>query len=363
METTEILVIGGGPAGLSAALSAASSGARVTLVERDGFLGGQLTKQTHMFFGSTDQFAGIRGIDIATKLVEEIEGHPRIQVLKRATVAGIYPDGVVTISQGKRFLKYKPNRIVVATGAVEKMLGFPHNDLPGICGAGGVQTLMNLYGVLPGNEVVMVGAGNIGLIVSYQLMQAGVTVKAILEAAPSIGGYLVHAAKVRRMGVPILTRHTVKEAYGKECLEGVVIHRLDEQWQPVPGSEQDLSCDVLCLSVGLSPLSDILWQAGCRMEWVPELGGHVAIRNQNLETTVQGLYLAGDVAGVEEASSAMVEGTLAGYCAAESLGYRPEGLEEKKQKARLDLEELRAGHAGEKLRAGLKRVERETLPC
>ena len=94
------------------------------------------------------------------------------------------------------------------------MLAFVNNDLPGVYGAGAVQTLMNLYGVVPGNNILMVGAGNIGLIVSYQLLQAGIKVEAIVEALPKIGGYLVHAAKIRRLGVPIYTSHSLKEVYG-----------------------------------------------------------------------------------------------------------------------------------------------------
>lgn len=357
MEQTEVLIIGAGPAGLSAALAAAGLGARVTLVERDASPGGQLIKQTHRFFGSYHQFAGTRGIDIASRLISEVTRHPQIQMYLQATVAGIYPDGVVTVYQEHRLLKFKPNRIIVATGAYEKMLAFPNNDLPGICGAGGVQTLMNLYGVLPGREVIMVGAGNIGLIVSYQLMQAGAKVKAIVEASPSIGGYLVHAAKVRRMGVPIFTQHTIKTAIGQDAIEAVVLHRLDEKYRPIPGTEKTFSCDLLCLAVGLSPLSEILSQADCQMRWVSELGGLVPLRNQHLETTVPGLYVAGDVCGIEEASSAMIEGRLAGLVAAESLGYSSSDLAEQKHLANKELFELRSGPMGQKIRQGLCKVE------
>ncbi len=128
----------------------------------------------------------------------------------------LYEDGVISIEQNEKYIKIKPQSIIVATGASEKFLTFPNNDLPGIYGAGAVQTLMNVYGVAPGKNVVMVGAGNIGLIVSYQLMQAGINVKAIIDASPKIGGYLVHASKIRRMGIPILTSHTVKYAHGTD---------------------------------------------------------------------------------------------------------------------------------------------------
>lgn len=357
MKMTDIAIVGGGPAGLSAAITAAAAGAKVTVIERDSQLGGQLRKQTHMFFGSKKQYASTRGIDIAVILQDQLkEYQDRIEVLTDATVLGLYEDGVLTIEQNDKYMKLKPEKIIVATGASEKFLAFPNNDLPGIYGAGAVQTLMNVYGVKPGNNVLMVGAGNIGLIVSYQLMQAGVNVKAIIDAAPKIGGYLVHASKIRRMGIPILTSHTVKYAHGKDSLEKVTICKLDEKWQPIPGTEQDIEADVMCISVGLSPLAELLWQIGCKMVFVPELGGHVPLRNENMETSVDGIYIAGDVAGIEEASSAMVEGRLAGLCAAKSLGYCNENYEEMRSDCLEQLNSLRSGPVGEKILAGLSKV-------
>lgn len=357
MKRTEIVVVGGGPAGLSAALSALQAGAKVMVIERNDKLGGQLIKQTHMFFGSQKQYASTRGIDIAKILEEQLDEYKdRVEILTNAAVIGMYEDGMLTVEHGKKYLKIKPDRIIVATGASEKFLAFPNNDLPGIYGAGAVQTLMNVYGVKPGNKVLMVGAGNIGLIVSYQLMQAGVEVKAIIDAAPRIGGYLVHASKIRRMGIPILTSHTVKYAYGKDSLEKVTIWQLDDKWQPMPGTEMDIEADVMCISVGLSPLAELLWQIGCDMKFVPELGGHVPLRNKDLETSIKGIYVAGDTAGIEEASSAMVEGRLAGLCAALSLGYEGKDFEAEKNDCLEQLNSLRSGPVGEKILKGLSKV-------
>ena len=357
MKMTEIAIVGGGPAGLSAAVSAVASGARVTLIERDDHLGGQLKKQTHMFFGSKKQYASTRGVDIADILQEQLAKYKdRVEIMTDATVIGIYEDGILTIEQNNKYIKMQPQRIVVATGASEKFLTFPNNDMPGIYGAGAVQTLMNVYGVKPGNNVLMVGAGNIGLIVSYQLMQAGVTVKAIIDAAPRIGGYLVHASKIRRMGIPILTSHTVKYAHGKDSLEKVTICKLDEKFQPIQGTDRDIEADVMCISVGLSPLAELLWQIGCKMTFVPELGGHVPLRNGEMETSLKGIYIAGDVAGIEEASSAMVEGRLAGLCAAKSLGYEAENCEDLRKDCLEQLNSLRSGPVGEKILKGLSKV-------
>lgn len=355
MLETEIAVVGGGPAGMCAAIAAARQGARVTLVDREDRLGGQLVKQTHRFFGSEHEHAGTRGFQIAELLSSEIAALPGINVLSEATALGFYPDRVLLLEQRDRIKKVRAARLVVATGAAEKMLAFPNNDLPGIYGAGAVQTLMNVHGVTPGKRVLMVGAGNIGLIVSYQLLQAGVQVAAVIEAAPRIGGYAVHASKIRRAGIPILTSHTVLEAHGTRHLEGATIARVDQSWQPVAGSERYIEVDVMCLAVGLSPLVELLCQAGCAMRYVPELGGHVAIRSAEMETSVPGVFVAGDAGGVEEASSAMLTGTLAGLAAANSLGYS-KNYDEMRREALYRLGSLRAGPVGEKIRLGLGRL-------
>ena len=363
MKKVEVLVIGGGPAGLCAALSAGASGAEVLLVERSHGLGGQLSKQTHMFFGSEKQYAGMRGIDILSKLLTDLESLSNVTIKTQTTVLSIYEDGVITMMSQGSYEKVQPDRVIVATGASEKSLGFINNDLPGIYGAGAVQTLMNIHGVKPGSRVLMVGAGNIGLIVSYQLMQAGVEVVAILDAAQKIGGYLVHASKIRRMGVPILTGHTVVKAHGETCVEQATIASLDEKWQVITGSETTIDVDSICISVGLSPLSELLFQAGCRMKMVPVFGGFVPLRDDSLKTSIDQIYIAGDVGGVEEASSAMVEGHLAGICAARSIGKVHEKFQELYMDYQDQLRALRSGHSGDHIRQGMKKVSLEVTVC
>lgn len=354
-KDAEVLVIGGGPAGLEAALWAAKAGARVTLLDQNPQLGGQLIKQTHKFFGSAKENAGTRGITIAKQLVGEVTATPAIEVYQGFTAFGWY-QGAVCAADQQRAILFHPRKVIVATGAAEKMLMFKNNDLPGVFGAGAAQTLMNVYGIKPGNRVLMVGAGNVGLIVSYQLMQAGIEVAAVIEGAPKVGGYLVHASKIARNGVRILTRHTVLEAVGTDHVEAAIIAEVDDRWQPIPGTEQRVACDTICLSAGLKPSTELLEQAKVDLAYTGELGGWVAKRNWAMRTSNPDLFAAGDASGVEEASTAMMEGKIAGLQAAYDLGHAGVPVEEQKE-TRRNLDDLRAGPFGAKICVGLKCVE------
>ncbi len=355
MREVELVIIGAGPAGLCAAITASEAGVETLVVERDNQLGGQLIKQTHMFFGSEKQYASKRGLYITDILLDQIE-ESDIEIMKNATVLGIYENKVLTILQNDNYIKVKAKNIIVATGASEKVLAFPNNDLPGVYGAGAVQTLMNVYGVKPGEEVIMVGAGNIGLIVSYQMIQAGVKVKAVVDAAPTIGGYLVHASKLARLGVPILTRHSIKEAIGEEVLEGVIVWELDENWKGIEGTEREVKVDTACISVGLTPLVELLSMSGCDTKFVPTLGGNVPIINHEHETSIDGVFVAGDVSGVEEASSAMVEGYITGLNVANKIGKPHPDHKELLKDYHKQLNDLRSGPVGDMIRKGIEEI-------
>ena len=360
-RNTELAIVGAGPAGLSAAIEAAQAGVHVTLIDENQKAGGQLFKQIHKFFGSEAHHAGTRGIDIGHMLLREVE-QSGVNVLLDSVVWGVFDGNTLGIIREDRSFVLDAQRILLATGALENAITFPGWTLPGVMGAGAIQTVVNVNRVLPGERVLMVGSGNVGLIVSYQLLQAGAEVAAIVEAAPAIGGYAVHASKVRRNGVPILTSTTVKEARGESRVESVVLAQVDDNWQPVAGSERELEVDTVCLACGLSPLSELAWMAGCEFAYLPELGGHVPVHNEDLETTVPGLYVAGDLAGVEEASTAIEEGRLAGIAAAESLGYlRPEEAAARKQATRTRLEDLRGGPFGAARKAAVSRIEQGRL--
>lgn len=358
MTNVECLIIGAGPAGLQAALSALEAGAHVTLIERSHVLGGQLSKQTHKFFGSQKQHASKRGIHIMTFLIEALKPYQdRLTIHLETHVVSFYSDYVVGCSQGDRYFKLKAKAIIVATGASEKALPFENNDLPGVYAAGAVQTLMNQYGVKPGHKVLMVGSGNIGLIVSYQLLQAGIEVVALVEAASAISGYLVHASKLRRLGVPILTNTSIKAAHGEKSVHGATLWSLDEAWQGIQGTERTLEVDTICISVGLSPLSELLAQAGAKVTYIHELGGFVPLVNDQYETTLKQVYACGDVTGIEEASSAMVEGQMVGLIAAFKLGHVAPNLTKRVTELKQELKTLRMGPHAKKLRDGYAKLE------
>ncbi len=347
---TDIAVIGAGPAGLSAAIQAARSGAKVLLLDENKAPGGQLFKQIHKFFGSKEHHAGVRGFNIGQELLKEVQ-RLGVTVMLDTVVYGIYEGLALGVVHQDNHYSIKAKRVILATGGQENYMAFPGSALPGVMGAGAAQTMINVHRVLPGNKILMIGSGNVGLIVSYQLMQAGAEVAALVEAMPQIGGYGVHAAKIRRAGVPIHTSHTILRALGEKEVEGAVIARLDQNMRPVAGSERELSVDTICLAVGLNPMTELAWMTGCQFEAVPALGGPIPLHDHNMQTTINGVYVAGDIAGVEEASSAMEEGNLAGIAAAESLGcLRSDEANAQKDIYLNRLMALRTGPFGEKRR-------------
>lgn len=361
MRATQVAVAGGGPAGMCAAIEAARLGAKVVLIDDGLRLGGQLVKQTHKFFGSRNHHCGTRGVDIARIFEAELAGLG-VEVLRSTSVVGAYGNHILGLASADRLTKLRYERLVVATGATENGVLFGNNDLPGVYGAGAVQTLMNVYGVRPGRRVLMIGSGNIGLIVAYQLLQADVQVAAVVELLPRIGGYHVHAAKIARMGIPVLTSHSVRRATGRQRVESAVVCRVDGRFRPMPSTDKLLRVDTICVSVGLTPLTELLWQVGCRMAYVAELGGNVAWHDDCMETSVPGVYVAGDASGIEEASTAMLEGRIAGASAARSVLKPACACDDAIAAARAELGAIRQGPFGEKAACGKQKLAECRLP-
>lgn len=320
MKRYDLIIVGAGPSGLSAAVEAAKRGLKVVVFDENEKPGGQLFKQIHKFFGSKEHRAKVRGFVIGQQLLDEAD-EAGVEVLLNATVIGLYQDHEVVVKMGDGVHHYKGDAVIIATGAAENMVTFPGWTLPGVIGAGAAQTMMNLHGVRPGSKILMLGSGNVGLVVSFQLMQCGCDVVALVDAAPRVGGYGVHASKIARTGVPFYLSHTIVKAEGEDHITGVTIAEIDSSFKFIPGTEKHFEVDTICLAVGLSPMSQLLKMAGCEMEDNPKRGGQVPVCDEYGRTSVPGLYVAGDVSGIEEASSAMIEGRMAGVVAAEYLGY------------------------------------------
>lgn len=343
MKRHELIVIGAGPAGLSAAIEAKKNGMDVIVFDENQRPGGQLFKQIHKFFGSKEHHAKERGFRIGQDLLKEAE-ELGVRVELDSTVMGIYPNKEVTVKQYGVVDHYKGDAIIIATGAAENMIPFKGWDTPGVIGAGAAQAMMNLQGIQPGSKILMVGSGNVGLVVSFQLLQAGCEVAAVIDAAPRVGGYGVHAAKVARTGVPFYLSHTVVEAKGTDRVTSAVIAQVDEHFQPIPGTEKELDVDTICIAVGLTPMSQLASNATCDMALIPKKGGQVALLNDYGETSVKGIYCAGDVAGIEEASSAMIQGRSVASKVSKDAGYLTEAeFEEKYSQYQEALGELRQG--------------------
>lgn len=343
MKRYDLIVIGAGPAGLSAAIEAAKRGMKVAVFDENAKPGGQLFKQIHKFFGSKEHKAKVRGFRIGEELLKEAS-EVGVEVVLNAIVIGLFQEKEITVKIKDKVQHYKGDAIIIATGASENMVTFQGWTLPGVIGAGAAQTMMNLHGVMPGEKVLMLGSGNVGLVVSYQLLQAGCEVVAIADAAGRVGGYGVHASKVARCGVPFYMSHTIVKAEGEDHVTGVIIGEVGPDWKVIPGTEKHFDVDTICLAVGLSPMSQLANMAGCQMEDNPKKAGFVPVVDEYGETSIPGIFAAGDVSGIEEASSAMIEGRIAGVAAAYRLGFiEKEELDAKTQELENALSGLRQG--------------------
>jgi sarcosine oxidase, subunit alpha len=296
----ECLILGGGPAGLAAAIELGKAGVRTLLIDDKHRLGGKLVLQTHKFFGSIEAcHAGTRGIDIAAKLESEVRRFENVRVWFNSTALAVFSDRKVGILREGHYVIVQPQILLVATGAREKSLAFRGNTLPGVYGAGAFQTLVNRDFVRPTRKLFIVGGGNVGLIAGYHALQAGISVIGLCEALPECGGYKVHKDKLVRMGVPVYTSHTVISANGRDEVESVTIAMIDEFWRPIAGTERTFPCDTVLVAVGLDPVDEFFHKA----------------KEYGLPA-----YAAGDSEEIAEASAAMFTGRIRGLTIAQALG-------------------------------------------
>jgi thioredoxin reductase/bacterioferritin-associated ferredoxin len=327
----EVVVVGGGPAGITAAIAAASAGARVLLLDEGARPGGQVYRQLP---------AGLRAGAGDRLGREQREGRTLLAALARSSVIvwsgaevwGIFPERVVAVQRSGRAHRIQAGALVLAPGAYERPVAFPGWTLPGVLTAGGAATLVRAQRVLPGRRVVLAGTGPLVLTAAVALVRGGAEVAGVAMAAardsiarllrrlPGAGPGLLEA--LDRARVPVWWRHGIVRAEGREGVERVAIARWDTAWRPIAGTTRTIEADTLCLGYGLIPAAELIDLAGGELICDPGRGGWVPVADPGrlMVTTAPGVFVAGDGAGVMGLAVAREQGRLAGLGAAGFVG-------------------------------------------
>ena len=333
MRSVECVVVGGGPAGLAAARTAARHGVRVLLVDEGLGLGGRSRGRP-----------GAPG----APLLDDVWALG-VEVRLETAVWGIFDQRVVALATAEASDRVAADAIVLAPGAYDRPVPFPGWTLPGVITAGGALELMRSHGVLPGRRVLVAGSGSMLLTVAQDLLRGGAAVVAVCEAAPMrrlwrvAPRMLAHLdvvqqtyrrwREIRDAGVPILTGRVIRRALGSAEVAGAVVAPCDEQWWPRVGEEERFDVDALVVGYGLLPSIELSRVAGCEHRWEADVGGYVPVRNRDMESSVPGVYVVGDGARVAGAAAAEAEGHVAGLAVAHRLG-RLEGRDHLREASR-----------------------------
>ena len=296
MQTYDIVIVGGGPAGLAAALAARENGvADILILEREDQLGGILNQCIHNGFGLHTFKEELTGPEYAARYIEKVE-KLQIPYKLQTMVLNITPDKRVTaMNREDGLFEVQAKAVILAMGCRERprgALNIPGFRPAGIYTAGTAQRLVNIEGFLPGRKIVILGSGDIGLIMARRLTLEGARVQAVVEILPKSGGLQRNIVQcLEDFDIPLLLRHTVVDIKGRERVSSVTVSAVDEQGKPIPGTGQEYDCDTLLLSVGLIPENELTRELGARMD--PATHGPVV--NEKLETTIPGVFACGNV--------------------------------------------------------------------
>lgn len=300
-EQYKIVIIGGGPAGLAAAISARESGiSEVLILERDKELGGILNQCIHNGFGLHTFKEELTGPEYAGRFVKKVQ-EMGIEYRLNTMVMGISQDKVITaVNREDGMFQIQAEAVILAMGCRERprgALNIPGFRPAGIYSAGTAQRLVNIEGFLPGREVVILGSGDIGLIMARRMTFEGAKVKVVAELMPYSGGLKRNIVQcLDDYGIPLKLRHTVVDIKGKRRVEGVTLAEVDERGKPIPGTEEFYKCDTLLLSVGLIPENELSREMGVSISPVTS-GPEV---NESLETNLEGVFACGNVLHVHD---------------------------------------------------------------
>lgn len=301
MKEYEIVVAGGGPAGLAAALAAKKAGiGSILILERDKELGGILNQCIHNGFGLHTFQEELTGPEYAGRYIDLVK-EQGIAYLLDTMIMEISPDKIITaMNRTDGVMQIRAKAVVLAMGCRERSRGalnIPGYRPAGIFSAGTAQRLVNIEGYLPGREVVVLGSGDIGLIMARRMTLEGANVKAVAELMPYSGGLKRNIVQcLDDYGIPLKLSHTVVDIRGKERIEGITLAKVDAHGQPLPGTEEDYTCDTLLLSVGLIPENEL--SKGMGVEIDPVTAGPTV--NESLETSIPGVFACGNVLHVHD---------------------------------------------------------------
>ena len=318
MQKAELVIIGGGPAGMSAAVAAYDAGLRdILILERDESLGGILRQCIHNGFGLHRFSEELTGPEYAYRYEKEVADR-KIPVCLNTTVIDVTRDKVVTAMNAERgMFSVEARSVILAMGCRERpkgALNIAGTRPAGIFTAGTAQKFVNMNGYMPGKKVVILGSGDIGLIMARRMTLEGAEVKAVCELMPYSGGLARNIQQcLNDFNIPLMLSHTVVEIHGKERVTGVTIARVDEKRKPIPETKQYIECDTLLLSVGLIPENELSKKAGLSLDRIT--GGTVV--DQNRQTEIDGIFSCGNVLHVHDlVDYVSEEAAVAGVAAA-----------------------------------------------